>query len=280
MMMMLTAMRKDRIGWRDKSSLGPRGAKRPPLLSSQMAAQNQMAPVAMMRTLMLLMNMIKECILLFWESGRKWLTRGVSLMWKWVIWNFLSRSMWNFEIGQSDPSPSEFSSSSSWFYRLFPQQKIYQVVFNRHKQGNLPQTNLSIIIILNKIVILILFMDDLEFSLVEIGKSDPSLGASKNQLHHVGGQFSLHILQYQHHHIGRQFFCMFSNIDIISYSSSLSSINDHIVAIAIPKILQLSCQYKALKDLGIFRRLIWLKHWLIIPFEMYLVMVSLQNRSG
>ena len=56
MMMMLKAMRKDRIGWRDKSSPGPRGAKRPPLLSSQMAAQNQMALVAMMRILMLLMN--------------------------------------------------------------------------------------------------------------------------------------------------------------------------------------------------------------------------------
>ena len=181
MMTMLTAMRKDRIGWRDKSSLGPRGAKTPPLLSSQMAAQNQMAPVAMMRTLMLLMNMIKECILLFWESGRKWLTRGVSLMWKWVIWNFLSRSMWNFEIGQSDPSHSAFSFHHHHDYiAYFRNKKIYQVVFNRHKLGNPPQTNLSIIIILNKIVILILIMDDLEFSLVEIGKSDPSLGASKN----------------------------------------------------------------------------------------------------
>ena len=105
------------------------------------------------------------------------------------------------------------------FIAYFRNKKIYQVVFNRHKQGNPPQTILSIIIILNKIVILILIMDDLEFSLVEIGKSDPSLGASKNQLHPVGGQFSLHMLQYQHHHIcrGTIFFACF----LISTSSHI-----------------------------------------------------------
>ena len=167
---------------------------------------------------------------------QKVVDKRASLMWKWVIWNFLSRSKWNFEIGQSDPSHSASSSHHHGFFAYFCNKKIYQVVFNRHNQGNPLQTNLSIIIILNKIVILILIMDDLEFSLVEIGKSDPSLGASKNQLHHVGGQFSLHILQYQHHHSGGQFSLHVSNNNIISYSSSLSSINDHIVAIAIPKI--------------------------------------------
>ena len=173
---------------------------------------------------------------IFRESGRKWLTRGP--LWCESGWYgiFSAGRCGILRLARVIPHTVNSHHHHRRFIAYFRNKKIYQVVFNRHKQGNLPQTNLSIIIILNKIVILILIMDDLEFSLVEIGKSDPSLGASKNQLHHVGGQFSLHILQYQHHHIGRQFFCMFSNIDIISYSSSLSSINDHIVAVAIPKI--------------------------------------------
>ena len=244
MMMMLTAMRKDRIGWRDKSSLGPRGAKTPPLLSSQMAAQNQMALVAMMRTLMLLTNMIKECILFFenqaesgWQEGLFDVKVGDMEFSQQVDVEFWDWPQWSL-------THSAFSSHHHGFFAYFCNKKIHQFVFYKHKQGNPPQTNLSIIIILNKIVILILIMDDLEFSLVEIGKSDPSLGASKNQLHHVGGQFSLHILQYQHYHIyvsEDNFLCMFP-------ITTSSHIHLHwvqsIVGIAILKIWQLSDQHK------------------------------------
>ena len=56
-MMMLTAsMKKDRIGWFNKSSLGPRGAKTPPSLSSQMASQNQMVMMKMFTIIVMLIQ--------------------------------------------------------------------------------------------------------------------------------------------------------------------------------------------------------------------------------